>query len=186
MCRAPSLHKVRLLIQANMVRMSQVFASCLVGLRRSLASFHVVLAQPILAEVRREIERRTASLPADEVKNITANVDGWLRRIHREVVPWPSTHEMRTYQNLMPAVRHENDMASIVAAVLARPDWVLSTNTKHWNQDVAARTGLRIATPLDFLEHLQPRSSDTKSPAPLSCLCSAAYSRPNSSMNVSP
>jgi hypothetical protein len=68
---------------------------------------------------------------------------------------------MRTYQNLMPAVRHENDMASIVAAVLARPDWVLSTNTKHWNQDVAARTGLHIATPLDFLEHLQPRSSDT-------------------------
>jgi len=125
------------------------------------ASFHVVLAQPILAEVRREIERRTASLPADEVKNITANVDGWLRRIHREVVPWPSTHEMRTYQNLMPAVRHENDMASIVAAVLARPDWVLSTNTKHWNQDVAARTGLHIATPLDFLEHLQPRSGDT-------------------------
>ena len=28
----------RLLIQANMVRLSQVFASCLVGLRRSLAS----------------------------------------------------------------------------------------------------------------------------------------------------
>jgi hypothetical protein len=125
------------------------------------ASFHVVLAEPILAEVRREIERRINTLPADRANNITANVDGWLRRIRREVVPWPSTHEMRMYQTLMSAVRHEDDMASIVAAVLARPDWVLSTNTRHWNQDVATRTGLRIATPLDFLERLQPRSGDT-------------------------
>ncbi len=125
------------------------------------ASFHVVLAESILAEGRRDIDRRIASLPADEARRVTANVDGWLRRIRSEVVPWPSTYEIRTYQNLMPVVRHENDMASIVAAVLARPDWVLSTNTKHWNQDVAARTGLRIATPLDFLERLQPRSGDT-------------------------
>ncbi len=38
MCRTVSLHKVRLLIQVNLVRMSQVFAPCLVGLRRNLAS----------------------------------------------------------------------------------------------------------------------------------------------------
>ena len=123
-------------------------------------SFRVVLAEPILAEVRREIERRINTLPTDEAKNVTANMDGWLGRIRSEIAPWPSTDEMWTYRNLMPVVRHENDMASIVAAVLARPDWVLSTNTKHWNQHVAARTGLRIAMPLDFLGRLQPRSGD--------------------------
>jgi hypothetical protein len=47
-------------------------------------------------------------------------------------------------------------MPPVVAAVLARPDWVISTNDKHWSQDLAVRTGLRIATPLDFLLQLQP------------------------------
>ena len=40
--------------------------------------------------------------------------------------------------------------------IAGRPDWVISTNDKHWSQDLAVRTGLRIATPLDFLLQLQP------------------------------
>lgn len=47
-------------------------------------------------------------------------------------------------------------MPGVVAAVLSRPDWVLSTNTEHWNAELAARTSLRIVTPLAFLESLQP------------------------------
>lgn len=42
-----------------------------------------------------------------------------------------------------------------VAAVLARPDWVLSTNTEHWNQELARRTGLRVAHPAAFLAGLR-------------------------------
>jgi len=57
---------------------------------------------------------------------------------------------MHRHDSLLAVVRHRNDMA----AVLARPDWVLSTNTEHWNKELAHRTGLRIAHPAEFLERL--------------------------------
>jgi len=123
--------------------------------------FQVVLAEPILAEVQREIGRRIKSLPADEAKKVVDNVDGWLKRTRHDIVPWPSNQEVHAHHNLMSVVQRDNDMPSVVAAVLARPDWVLSTNAEHWNQDVATRTGLRIVTPLDFLAHLQPSSNET-------------------------
>ncbi len=58
--------------------------------------------------------------------------------------------------NILPALRHMNDLPAVVAAMEAQPDWVISTNTAHWNADLAARTGLRIATPQDFLFNLTP------------------------------
>jgi hypothetical protein len=56
----------------------------------------------------------------------------------------------------MPALRHLNDLPAVVAAMEARPDWVISTNRAHWNDDLAARSGLRIAAPQDFLLALSP------------------------------
>jgi len=47
---ATTRRRSRLLIQANMVRMSQVFASCLVGLRRSLASMRCEETSEMAAE----------------------------------------------------------------------------------------------------------------------------------------
>ena len=32
----------------------------------------------------------------------------------------------------------------------AKPDWLLTHNVKHFTPAVAERTGLRIATPLEF------------------------------------
>jgi hypothetical protein len=32
----------------------------------------------------------------------------------------------------------------------------LSTNTKHWNKNLADRTGLRVAHPAEFLASLHP------------------------------
>jgi hypothetical protein len=36
----------------------------------------------------------------------------------------------------------------------AKPDWLLSHNTKHFTPAVAQRTGLRIATPVEFFKTL--------------------------------
>jgi hypothetical protein len=66
---------------------------------------------------------------------------------------------MLAHAGLLSAIRHEKDMSAVVAAVLARPDWVLSTNTAHWNEELAMRTGLRIATPAAFLSSLRPQNA---------------------------
>ena len=60
---------------------------------------------------------------------------------------------------LMPVLRHLNDLPAVVSALQARPDWVISANREHWNDDVAARTGLRIVTPQHFLTRLRPTDS---------------------------
>jgi hypothetical protein len=118
-------------------------------------SFTIVLADPIMVEVKREIARRIADLGEGDSRTVIGGVEGWLKRIRIETIPWPSTEDLLSNQGLLAAVRHANDMPSVVAAVIARPDWVLSTNDKHWNQDLAERTGLRIATPVDFLAQLK-------------------------------
>ena len=122
------------------------------------ANFRVLLADPIMAEVRRAIGQRIVRLPDAEAVTVGASVEGWIRRVRVEPLPWPAQEEILAHQSLLSAVRHGNDMPSVVAAVLARPDWILSTNAEHWNQDLATRTGLRIATPRDFLAQLQPEA----------------------------
>jgi len=118
--------------------------------------FRAVMADPIADECARALRAKTANLPIEEAQTIRDGVDGWTKIARPKQAPWPSDAEMLAHAGLLSAVRHRNDMPSVVAAVLERPDWVLSTNTDHWNQDLAARTGLRVATPLDFLLSLQP------------------------------
>lgn len=121
--------------------------------RRQL--FRAVIADPIDEEFKRNTGRKTASLPDAEKQIIIEGVAGWFRRARPERRPWPSRDEMMAHAHLLAAVRHRNDMPGVVAAVLARPDWILSTNTAHWNQELAALTGLRIATPDQFLASLR-------------------------------
>ncbi|MDX6457253.1 MAG: hypothetical protein QOE55_950, partial [Acidobacteriaceae bacterium] len=42
----------------------------------------------------------------------------------------------------------------LLSAIAAQPDWLLSHNTKHFTPAVAERTGLRIATPMQFFRTL--------------------------------
>ena len=48
-------------------------------------------------------------------------------------------------------IRRLNDVSVLVTAVKAQPDWLLTSNTEHFDAGVAARTGLRIVAPRDFL-----------------------------------
>lgn len=116
--------------------------------------FRAVIADPIAVEFTRAVDRKVAGLPDEEAQKIRVGVARWLKIARPVHVPWPTDDELQAHADLFAAVRHRNDMPSVTAAVLARPDWVLSTNTEHWNQDLARRTRLRIATPFEFLSSL--------------------------------
>lgn len=118
--------------------------------------FQALIAAPVAEEFARWHDTKTAELPADQATRLRAGVSGWLFRARPARVPWPSVPELADHADLLTAVRHANDMPAVVAAVLAQPDWVLSTNTKHWNQELADRTGLRVAHPAAFLAALHP------------------------------
>lgn len=115
----------------------------------------IVLAEAVEREVRRDLALTLARLAPERAAVIISGFDGWLSRIQVEQCPLPTEDEILAhYTQIMPALRHENDVPVVITAMLAQPDWVLSTNTKHWNAELAARAGLRIATPQQFLMQL--------------------------------
>jgi len=123
----------------------------LATLRRN---YRIVLAEPIEVEVMREVLFRQQGLTPAEAYAVATPYAGWLQRVKVERIPWPTQAQTTEYSHLLPIIRHINDMPSVVAAALAQPDVVLSTNTRHWNKALVTATGLFITTPMDFAERL--------------------------------
>lgn len=122
--------------------------------RRS--DFRIVLAEAIEREVRRDIALTTAAMPLEHATTVLKGFEGWLARVQIERIPMPAEEMiLAAYPTIMPALRHENDLPAVVTALQARPDWVLSTNAKHWSAELGQRIGLRIVTPQRFLEQLR-------------------------------
>ena len=51
-------------------------------------------------------------------------------------------------------IGHEADVPVLLSAIQAKPDWLLTRNTKHFTPQVAKRTGLQIGSPADFFRLL--------------------------------
>jgi hypothetical protein len=120
-------------------------------------SFTIVLAQQIEREVRRAFARRIASAQPSErlavEQRLVASFEGWLARVTLERLAAPTPEAVYGQLGvILPALRHTNDLEAVVSAMQARPDWVISTNTDHWGTALAVCTGLRIGTPMAFLE----------------------------------
>jgi len=109
----------------------------------------------ILAEyVRGEVEDNLLELLATSPRLATDTIDAYdtlLRLLKPESVPLPTPEEIDRSRHL---IRHQADVPVLVSALKAAPDWLLTTNTRHFTPQVAARTGLKIATPHTFLQSL--------------------------------
>lgn len=115
-----------------------------------------MLAEGVEREVLRAITNQAGS-SSGTARVLTDSMTGWLARVRLERHPYPTEDELHAHNRvILPVRRHANDLPAVVTAIKAKPDWVLSTNTAHWSQSLAQRTGLRIATPGEFLTHLIP------------------------------
>jgi len=107
------------------------------------------VARLVLAEVVRDEVEENLSLHAPSLRIVKP--DQLIDEFHRlidladpELILYPDIHLVRANRSL---IRHEADVPVLVSAIVAKPDWLLSNNTKHFTAAVAKRTGLRIATP---------------------------------------
>lgn len=117
------------------------------------ARFTVVLAEVIDREVRRALVRRARSATPEDAQEALSAFLGWLGHVRLERWPAPSVASVqRALPLLLPVLRHRNDLEAVISAMEARPDRVISSNDAHWGPALAAHTGLRIATPLAFLD----------------------------------
>jgi predicted nucleic acid-binding protein len=111
----------------------------------------LVLAEAVRVEVERNLALHAAHLAFSEPQRPIEAYRRFIQLSDPEMVPFPELETVRANRHL---IRHEADLPVLLSAMAARPDWVLTNNTEHFTQLVAQRTGLRIATPVEFFTML--------------------------------
>lgn len=111
----------------------------------------LVLAAAVREEVEENLLVHVNRLDERAARRLLTDYDRLLELLKPEPVPFPAEAEIRASRHL---IRHEADVPVLVSALVARPDWLLTHNVKHFSPAVARRTGLRIATPVEFFRAL--------------------------------
>lgn len=156
-----SSRRLRLFLDSNVLTGGMVARWGLDKAVLSLCAARVcslVLAEAVKEEVENNLLLHAAGLPAKEADTILKEYFELLHLTKPEIVPYPPEDEVLASRRL---IAHEADVAVLLSAMRAAPDWLLTHNTKHFTPQVAKRTGLRIATPLEFFRALvQATKSD--------------------------
>jgi len=110
-----------------------------------------VLAEAVRDEVEENLVRHAARLSQHAIGQLADDYRRLIQLTRPELVPYPPSQLVREQRHL---IRHAADVPILLSAVISKPDWVLTHNTKHFTPAVARRTGLRIATPAEFFHTL--------------------------------
>jgi predicted nucleic acid-binding protein len=111
----------------------------------------LVLAEAVRDEVEENLLIHAGSLPPNEADTLVEDYRWLIQLTKPEIVPYPKLEQVVANRRL---IRHASDVPVLLSAMEAKPDWLLTHNTKHFTQAVAVRCGLRIATPVEFFETL--------------------------------
>lgn len=111
----------------------------------------LVLAEAVREEVEENLLFHAEKLSSLEADALIEDYRGLFRLTRPESIPYPDADSVKANRHL---IRHAADVPVLLSAMAARPDWLLSNNTKHFTQAVAQRAGLRIATPVEFFKTL--------------------------------
>ena len=154
--------RVRLFLDSNVLT-AGIIAPW--GLDKALLSLcaarvcRLVLAEAVRDEVEENLLLHLMDLDKRAADRLVEDYDRLIRLTRPEVVPYPTEQDVKSARHL---IRHAADVPVLLSAMNSQPDWFLTHNTKHFTRPVAARAGLRIATPVDFFRSLakslsQPR-----------------------------
>jgi predicted nucleic acid-binding protein len=111
----------------------------------------LVLADAVREEVEENPLLHAGRLSPAEADKLIENYRRLIQLTRPETIPYPDADSVRANRHL---IRHEPDVPVLLSAMAAKPDWLLTHNTKHFTQAVANRTGLHIATPAELFRTL--------------------------------
>ena len=111
----------------------------------------LVLAEAVKQEVEENLLLHAAKLDVPEAQKLLDEYTGLIKLERPEIVPFPDEADVLTSRRL---IAHEADVPVLLSAMKARPDWLLTHNTKRFTPQVAKRTGLKIGTPIEFFRQL--------------------------------
>lgn len=113
--------------------------------------FRIVLSPYVADEVERALLHRLAT-NEEEGSRLIDEYARALNLLSPEKIQRITRDEIDLHRSL---IRHGNDVPVLVTAIKAKPDWLITSNIEHFNEDVAMKTGLRIATPQEFLRQFK-------------------------------
>jgi predicted nucleic acid-binding protein len=146
--------KIRLFLDSNVLTAGVVSEWGLDKAVLSLCAARVcklVLAEVVREEVEFNLLLHAERLPASEADRLLDDYRRLLTLTAPESVSYPSRDQVISNRHL---IRHAADVPVLLSAITARPDWVLTHNTRHFTKTVAEPTSLRIATPGEFFRTL--------------------------------
>ena len=111
----------------------------------------LVLAEAVRAEVEENLLVRLGGLESGDGDRVLGQYTHLMALMKPEVVPHPGQAEVKASRHL---IRHAADVPVLLSAIASRSDWLLTHNTKHFTPAVPRKTGLRIATPVEFFRAL--------------------------------
>ena len=107
----------------------------------------LVLAEVVREEVEENLLRRLSDIDAKGANKVLSDYARLLALTKPETISHPDEASVKAGSHL---IRHAADVPVLLSAIASRPDWLLTNNTRHFTAAVAARCGLRIATPAEF------------------------------------
>lgn len=111
----------------------------------------MVLAEYVREEVEENLLVRAATFSPKEAEQVLRDYTKLLKLARPEIIPLPPAQDVAKARRL---IAHAADVPVLLSAINAKPDWLLTHNTKHFTPQVAQRTGLQIGTPADFFQQL--------------------------------
>lgn len=111
----------------------------------------LVLGEIVRDEVEENLLLHAGRLPSLDADQLIEDYRRLIKLSHPEIVPYPDKDLVRASHGL---IRHAADVPVLLSAMAAKPDWVLTHNTRHFTKVVAQRTSLCIATPAEFFRAL--------------------------------
>lgn len=102
-------------------------------------------------EVKRNLLKLVDRLGEEATAQIIADYEGFLRLARPIRVPLSDQERVKANRTL---IRHLADVPVVLAAIDSGPDWLITRNRDHFTDKVAARIGIRIASPQEFFDYL--------------------------------
>ena len=110
-----------------------------------------MLAEVVRDQVEQNLLIHAERLSSSDAKRLIEAYHRLIALTDPELVAYPTNALVNSSPHL---IRHLADVPGLLSAMMSKPDWLLTHNTKHFTKAVAERSALRIATPAEFFKEL--------------------------------
>ena len=150
--------EVRLLFADSNVFIEDLFvensAASVVMDMVAAGSYRLCTCQTVISDVERAILKKLGKEP-EQLDQFVSDWQQLKQEVNLEVVPDAVPELVRqTYHSYSALMRHKNDIPILACALTIMPYVVLSGNREHFNDKVAAKSGIPMLSCEEFLQRV--------------------------------